>query len=109
MGELMYYKAGDITFTTNAPVFNRAKDGELSRVQYHEIYRAPLTMSYGAFGVPDVHCGAPVKLLPQLAQRSEPRSDFVLRSVGRGACCRRRKTSDAAIYVDPQPSSKGNG
>jgi len=155
--ELMYYKAGDITFTTNAPVFNRAKDGELSRVQYHEIYRAPLTMSYEtfgdwykafnkwyelvhseefkrhasvekgqllicnnwrtlhgraglkgkariilggtvtrdavysagrlalsrAYGVPDVHCGAPVKLLPHLAQRSEPRNDFVLRSFGR--------------------------
>merc|ERR1719199_2380883 len=155
----MYYKAGEITFTTCAPILNRAANGDLSRVQYHEIYRAPLTLSYDtfgqwykafnkwyelvhsnefkrhakvakgqllicnnwramhgraglkgkariilggtvtrdavysagrlalsrAYGVPDVHCGAPVKLLPHLAQRSEPRNDFVLRSFGREA------------------------
>jgi len=144
--ELMYYKAGDITFTTNAPIFNCAENGELSRVQYHEIYRAPQTLSYEifgewykafnkwyelvhgnefkrhakvekgqtlicnnwramhgraglkgkartilggtvtrdavysagrlalsrAYGVPDVHCGAPISLLPYLARRTAP-------------------------------------
>ena len=155
--ELQYYKAGDITFTTCAPVFNRAANGELSRVQYHEIYRAPQTLSYEifgewykafnkwyelvhgeefkrharvskgqllicnnwrtmhgraglkgkartilggtvtrdavysagrlalsrAYGVDDVHCGAPVSLLPYLAKRSEPLAQVSLRSSAR--------------------------
>merc|ERR1719198_1001534 len=152
--ELMYYKAGDITFTTCAPILNQAADGSLSRVQYHEIYRAPLTLSYEtfgewykafnkwyelvhseefkrhakvqkgqllicnnwrtmhgraglkgkariilggtvtrdavysagrlaisrAYGVSDVHCGAPISLLPYLAQRSTPLAEVALRS-----------------------------
>jgi hypothetical protein len=152
--ELMYYKAGDITFTTCAPILNRAANGDLSRVQYHEIYRAPLTMDYDtfgewykafnkwyelvhsdefkrhakvakgqllicnnwramhgraglkgkariilggtvtrdavysagrlalsrAYGVDDVHCGAPVSLLPYLAQRTTPIERVMLRS-----------------------------
>jgi trimethyllysine dioxygenase len=47
--ELTYYRAGDITFTTNAPVLHTDANGDLSRVQYHEIYRAPLTLSYDEF------------------------------------------------------------
>jgi len=47
--ELTYYKAGDITFTTKAPVLNTDETGDLRRVQYHEIYRAPLTLSYEQF------------------------------------------------------------
>jgi len=152
--ELQYYKAGDITFTTNAPVFSTASNGDLSRVQYHEIYRAPLTLSHDtfgewykafnkwyellhseefkrfakvakgqtlicnnwrtlhgraglkgkariilggtvtrdavysagrlalsrAYGVHDVHCGAPVSLLPYLAQRTTPLPKVTLRS-----------------------------
>jgi len=47
--ELTYYRAGDITFTTNSPVLHTDANGDLSRVQYHEIYRAPLTLSYEEF------------------------------------------------------------
>jgi len=47
--ELTYYRAGDITFTTNSPVLHTDEHGDLSRVQYHEIYRAPLTLSYEKF------------------------------------------------------------
>jgi alpha-ketoglutarate-dependent taurine dioxygenase len=169
--ELQYYKAGDITFTTCAPIFNRAANGELSRVQYHEIYRAPLTMDYEtfgkwykafnkwyelchgeefkrhakvakgqllicnnwrtmhgraglkgkariilggtvtrdavysagrlalsrAYGVPDVHCGAPVSLLPYLAQRSEPLAHVTMRSSPRAT-----ETRSVAMEDDSQ-------
>merc|ERR1711907_93530 len=33
-----------------APILSQAANGDLSRVQYHEIYRAPLTLSYDTFG-----------------------------------------------------------
>jgi trimethyllysine dioxygenase len=175
--ELMYYKAGDITFTTNAPVFNRASDGELSRVQYHEIYRAPLTMSYDtfgqwykafnkwyellhsqefkrhakvakgqtlicnnwrtlhgraglkgkariilggtvtrdavysagrlalsrAYGVSDVHCGAPVSLLPHLAQRQEPLAHVTLRSSLSSRRADADITADVLMEDDARP------
>jgi len=47
--ELTYYRAGDITFTTKAPVLHTDAAGDLRRIQYHEIYRAPLTLSYEDF------------------------------------------------------------
>jgi hypothetical protein len=145
---------------------NQAANGELSRVQYHEIYRAPLTLSYEtfgewykafnkwyelvhseefkrhakvakgqllicnnwramhgraglkgkariilggtvtrdavysagrlalsrAYGVHDVHCGAPISLLPYLAQREEPLAKVVLRSS--------RRESEANVLLE---------
>jgi hypothetical protein len=176
--ELMYYKAGEITFTTCAPILNRAANGDLSRVQYHEIYRAPLTLSYDtfgqwykafnkwyelvhsnefkrhakvakgqllicnnwramhgraglkgkariilggtvtrdavysagrlalsrAYGVPDVHCGAPISLLPYLAQRTDPLATVTLRSSRRDE--QAEIAADVLMEDDARPRKK---
>merc|ERR1719453_1297609 len=44
------------------------------------VYSAGRLAISRAYGVPDVHCGAPVSLLPYLAQRREPLANVVLRS-----------------------------
>jgi hypothetical protein len=49
------------------------------------VYSAGRLALSRAYGVPDVHCGAPVSLLPYLAQRSTPLAHVALRSSKRGS------------------------
>jgi hypothetical protein len=46
---LKYYSAGDLNFTQSSPIISTDADGNLIRVQYHEIYRAPSTLSFDDF------------------------------------------------------------
>jgi hypothetical protein len=44
------------------------------------VYSAGRLALSRAYGVPDVHCGAPVSLLPYLAQRTTPLAQVTLKS-----------------------------
>jgi len=46
---LKYYAAGDLNFMQCSPIITTDADGNLVRVQYHEIYRAPSTLSFDDF------------------------------------------------------------
>lgn len=46
---LMYYAANDLMFTTSHPVLWSDADENLMRVQFHEIYRTPLTLDFDEF------------------------------------------------------------
>merc|ERR1711998_329114 len=46
---LKYYAAGDLNFTQSSPIISTDADGNLIRVQYHEIYRTPSTLSFDDF------------------------------------------------------------
>jgi len=46
---LMYYAANDLMFTTTHPVLWTDAEENLMRVQFHEIYRTPLTLNFDDF------------------------------------------------------------
>ena len=46
---LDYYRGGDMSFRTASKVLQLDADGELHRVCYHDIFRAPLTVPYADF------------------------------------------------------------
>merc|ERR1719231_110839 len=46
---LAYYTTGPLLFDTTHPVLHTDAEGNLSRVQYHESYRTPLTVPYDVF------------------------------------------------------------
>ena len=46
---LEYYNANDLHFNTQHKVLHEDADGNLMRVQYHEIYRTPSTLSFEDF------------------------------------------------------------
>jgi hypothetical protein len=41
-----YYDTGDLTYTNATQIIQTDKDGNVTRVQYHESYRAPSTLAY---------------------------------------------------------------
>jgi hypothetical protein len=61
------------------------------------VYSAGRLALSRAYGVPDVHCGAPVSLLPYLAQRSEPLAHVTMRSSPRAT-----ETRSVAMEDDSQ-------
>jgi len=46
---LNYYAKGAFSFDTCSPILHTDEQGNLKRVQYHEIYRTPLTVPYKDF------------------------------------------------------------
>ena len=46
---LGYYRAGELSFNTENKILQVDARGELHRVVYHDIFRAPLTVPYADF------------------------------------------------------------
>ena len=46
---LGYYTSGPLLFDTAHPVLRLDAEGNLSRVQYHESYRTPVTLPFDVF------------------------------------------------------------